>query len=116
MDGASATDLFVDFQKLSTQSAEALKGLHFALRLLQGGGGSKGLGDRLALHFTGEAQVGPMRRLAGLVTAAIGFTATTPSGGMEPLRKSPRATICDKMTDLCCSRSRRESGKVHLLS
>lgn len=53
----------------------------FPLGLAHSGGAGKRLGDRLALHFVGKAEVGTVARLVRLMTAAIGFATAARGGG-----------------------------------
>ena len=79
--GASAADLLVDFQQLRRQLPKAVIGLHLALRLVQFGRRGKGLGDGLSLHLAGQANVGAVSGLVGLMASAVRFAAGAAGGG-----------------------------------
>src|SRR5215831_11692359 len=68
-------NLGIDFDELANELLEVAKLDNFAFGLFLSGRGRKGLAYRLAIYLVGQARVGTMHRLTGLVAVAISFTA-----------------------------------------
>jgi hypothetical protein len=73
-------DLFIHFEQFLAQFPEAMKGIHFALRLAQLSGRGKGLADRFPVHFASQAEVGAVAGLVRLMTTALRFATAAANG------------------------------------
>ena len=79
--GALAADGEIDVEELAGELLELAVGGDFALGLAPGGLVGEALGDGFAVALVGEAPMGAVAGLAGLVAAAGGLAATAPGGG-----------------------------------
>jgi hypothetical protein len=62
-----------------------MKGVYFALRFAEFRSRREAFADGLSIDLAGQTEVGSMRRLAGLMTMAVGFTASPWMAVMDPL-------------------------------
>src|SRR5215472_11193010 len=74
-------NLGIDFDELANELLEVAKLNNFAFGLFLSGRGRKGLAYRLAIYLVGQARVGTMHRLTGLVAVAISYTAAAAGMG-----------------------------------
>ena len=72
----NVTNLGVDFNELPNELFEAAEFRDLERGFFQGSGSWQRLGNGLAPLFEGQTRIWPMNRLAGLVAAAVGLTAT----------------------------------------
>ena len=79
-DRPCAADLLVDLKQFTAQFPETVKGLDFALRFAQLGGGGEGFTDRFPIHFTCQPEVGTVARLVWLMTWALRFATAAADG------------------------------------
>lgn len=89
--------------------------MDLALRLMEGGSGSEGLGDGLAIHLAGEAQLRVMARTLGLAQWQVGLPQRRTTAEIEPGRKSPSVLIWRKIWDRSAFSAGKTSGLVILL-
>jgi hypothetical protein len=80
-DGAGAADLLIHVQQLLRQPTKAVIRLHLSLRLEPFGLTGKGFGDGLSVVLTGEAKVGAVSGMMGLMAVARRLAAGAPRGG-----------------------------------
>jgi len=72
---------FVDFQQLLTQFPKAVKSPCLPLRFALFGRRREGFRYRLSIHLVSQTEIRTMAWLIGLMTAAVGLTATPADGG-----------------------------------
>jgi hypothetical protein len=66
---------------LRRQLPKAVIGLHLTLRLVQFGRRGKGFGDGFSFHLAGQANVGAVSWLVGLMAPTVRFAAGAAGGG-----------------------------------
>ena len=79
LDGSQAANLFVHGDEFGAESLKASELLHLVLCLAQRGGGAQRFRRRLALHFCGQAEAGPLARVAGLGAVVVGLATAPPN-------------------------------------
>jgi hypothetical protein len=78
---SSAADLGIDRKERADKLLEMAKPGNLSLGLFLRGGSGKRLGYGLTMHFVSQARVRAMRRIAGLVTPAVGLAASAAGSG-----------------------------------
>ena len=96
-------DSVVNRNQLSDKVLEAIKFIHFALGIMEGGGRRKRFGLRFAIHPPGQTQLRIMARVVRFGAVASGLSAAPGDGADRTGRRSPRVKNCCNSSSLLTS-------------